>query len=283
MEGSVPLLPASSFLYILVCRSPQILHTSQISKAYLVTFVSFAMTKSTLQRSRGSSFIHRHRSSSVSEDNSRSTSPKRNMFEGTSAVIQTRKVAVQRIIEVHDALELKHQADAFADAQRKDSAHVYSDHLDLEFDIVGLPDSEVRAFRYLLRKWDHNENPDPEFDSAVQSSELDFDEAATKHFIQRVALWHEAEETLQAMRRETERKLKKDKRRDMESALGRLLMKERRGSPERSTSDKLKEVTTREGLAQLLWTLMHDQTTPLAPELVAECTKAVRQKYGIMD
>jgi hypothetical protein len=204
------------------------------------------------------------------------------MFEGTSAVPQNRKVAVQRVVEVHDALELKQQADS-ADTQRKDSAHISSDHLDIEFDVVDLPDSEIRAFKYLLRKWDHNERPDPEFDAVVQSSEVDFDQVALRHFIRRVALWYETEETLQAMKKETERRLKKYRRRDMESALGRLLMKERRGSQERDTMDELKEVTTREGLAQLLWTLMHDQTTPLAPELVAECTKAVRQKYGIMD
>jgi hypothetical protein len=204
------------------------------------------------------------------------------MFEGTSAVPQNRKVAVQRVVEVHDALELKQQANS-ADTQRKDSAHISNDHLDIDFDVVDLPDSEIRAFKYLLRKWDHNERPDPEFDAAVRSSEVDFDEVALRHFIRRVALWYETEETLQAMKKETERRLKKYRRRDMESALGRLLMKERRGSQERETTDELKEVTTREGLAQLLWTLMHDQTTPLAPELVAECTKAVRQKYGIMD
>jgi hypothetical protein len=54
-----------------------------------------------------------------------------------------------------------------------------------------------------------------------------------------------------------------------------------RDSQEQNTHDELKAVTTREGLAQLLWTLMHDQTAPLAPELFAECTGAVKKMYGI--
>jgi hypothetical protein len=195
------------------------------------------------------------------------------MFEGTDAVTMNRRVAIQRIVEIHDALELQHQADANANPQQPDLSRISSDRLSLDFDAVDLPDGEVRAFRYFLRKWDHNgQSPDPEFDEAVQSSESDFDEAATKHFIRRVALWHESEETLRKTKKEMEKRLKKDKKRARDSMLGKLWIKER-SSQEHTSNDELKEVTTREGLAQLLWTLMHDLNAPLAPELVAECTE----------
>jgi hypothetical protein len=216
----------------------------------------------------------------MSKVNSRSESPKPALFEGTDAVPQNRKVAVQRIVEVHDALELKHQAELTTDTQRIDSARISSDNLSMDFDAIDLPHGEVRAFRYFLRKWDHNASPDPEFDQAVQSSKLDFDEAAIKHFFRRTALWYESEEVLHTARKEMERELKKDRKRQRDSILGKLWMEER-SNREHATGDELKEITTREGLAQLLWTLMHDPTAPLAPQFVAECTEAVKKKYGI--
>jgi hypothetical protein len=216
----------------------------------------------------------------MSKVNGRSQSPKPTLFEGTDAVPQNRRVAVQRIVEVHDALELKHQAEAATEAQRNDVERISSDQSNLEFDAIDLPHGEVRAFEYFLRKWNNNEHPDPEFDHAVQSSKLDFDEAAIKHFFRRIALWYESEEVLQAAKKEMEKRMKKDRKRDRDSMLGKLWMKER-GSQEHCSGDELKEVTTREGLAQLLWTLMHDPTAPLAPRFVAECTEAVKRKYGI--
>jgi hypothetical protein len=238
------------------------------------------MTTFMPSRQRGSSFLRRHRSGSMSKVNSRSESPKLALFEGTDAVPQNHRVAVQRIVEIHQALELKHQTETASEAQRNDAERISSDQPSLEFDAIDLPHGEVRAFKYFLRKWDNNEHPDAEFDHAVQSFEIDFDEAAIKHFFRRIALWHESEEVLQAAKREMERRMKKERRRDRDSMLGKLWMKER-GSQEHCSNDELKEVTTREGLAQLLWTLMHDPTAPLAPKFVAECTGAVKRKYGI--
>jgi hypothetical protein len=45
--------------------------------------------------------------------------------------------------------------------------------------------------------------------------------------------------------------------------------------------DGLKEVTTREGLAQLLWTLVHDPEKPLGDKLEKEFDEALRVKYGM--
>jgi hypothetical protein len=238
------------------------------------------MTTLTPLRQRGSSFLHRHRSGSMSKVKSRSVSPKPALFEGTDAVPQNRRVAVQRIVEVHDALEQKHQAEAISDAQRNDAAQISSDNLNQDLSAIDMPHGEVRAFKYFLRKWNQSETPDPEFDDAVRLSGLDFDEAAIKHFFRRIALWHESEEILQATKKDMESRLKKDKKRQRESVLGKLWTKER-SSQEHIIYDELKEVTTREGLAQLLWTLMHDQTASLAPRFVAECTEALKKKYGI--
>lgn len=213
---------------------------------------------------------------------SRPGTPSKKMFEGTDAVAQNRRVAVNRIVEIHDALELKQAADAAANAQPQDPTRssTSSDTLSIGFDAIDLEDSEIRAFRYLVRKWDNTERPDPEFDQAVHSTEFNFDEAATRHFIRRVALWNESEEIMQAAKRGMEKRAKKEGKRARDSVLGKLWIKERL-SQEHAVHDELKEVVTREGLAQLLYTLMHDYNEPLAPELVAECTIAVRMKYGI--
>ncbi|KAH5163561.1 hypothetical protein HBH69_008580 [Parastagonospora nodorum] len=231
-------------------------------------------------RQRGSSFLHRHHSGNMLKASHRSESPKPALFEGTDAVPQNRKVAVQRVVEIHDALELRDQAEASTEAQRNDSARTSSDNISMDFDAVDLPHSEVRAFKYFLRKWDHNQRPDSEFDQAVQASEADFEEAAIKHFFRRIALWDESEEVLRATRKEMENRSRSNKKRSRDSVLGKLWMKER-SNQEHNSYDELKETTTREGLAQLLWTLMHDQTTPLAPQFVSECTDAVKRKYGI--
>jgi hypothetical protein len=210
---------------------------------------------------------------------SRPITPGQKKFEGTEVVVQNQRVAVKRIVEFHSAMELQHQAESKAEAQRNDSARMSSDCLD--FDAIDLHNGEVRAFWYLLRKWDREQSPeDPEFELAVEATETDsnFDEAAIKHFIRRVALWDESEEMMQATQRELEQRAKKDKKRGNESMLGKLWAKER-GSQDPSMHDELKQVTTREGLAQLLYALMRNPTAPLAPELFAECTEAVK-KYG---
>lgn len=148
------------------------------------------------------------------------------------------------------------------------------------YDTIHLPDAEVRAFRHFLRKWDHNEAPDPEFDHAVQNSNIDFETLTIRHFFRRIALWHESEEVLRAAKKEMSKREKRERKRNKDSALGRIWMKERENH-DSGTETPLKEATTREGLAQLLWTLMHDHRAPLAPELFEECTRAVKRKYGI--
>ncbi|KAL5120878.1 hypothetical protein ACEQ8H_001065 [Pleosporales sp. CAS-2024a] len=213
--------------------------------------------------------------------NSCSASPKpTTVFEGTDAVLHNRKVAVQRIVEIHNALEQKHQAEATTDGERNDSAHSSNDHLSLDFSAIHVPHGEVRAFRYFLRKWNHNESPDAEFDLAIQASPLDFDQVAIRHFFRRISLWNESDPVRKAANKDMESRLHKDKKRQRDSILGKLWLTER-SSQEHSTNDELKEVTTREGLAQLLWTLMHDQRAPLAPQFVAECTEAVKRKYDL--
>jgi hypothetical protein len=197
-------------------------------------------------------------------------------------VTQNRKVAVQRIIEVHDALELKYQAETITITKRDDSASISSGRISFDFNAVDLPNGEVRTFRYFLRKWDHFDCPDPEFDHAVAISGTDFDEAATRHFFKRIALWYESQEVLHVAREKMKTKPKENRKSARDSKLAKLWTKER-GSQEHSRHDELKEVTTREGLAQLLWTLMHDQKAPLAPRLFAESIDAVKRKYGIIN
>ncbi|KAF2030847.1 hypothetical protein EK21DRAFT_64532 [Setomelanomma holmii] len=229
----------------------------------------------------GSSLFHRHHSGSMSKVNSQSGTSTPAIFEGTDAVTQNRKVAVQRVVEVHDAFEAKHQEEAATTGRTSDSTSVSSDAYSVEFNLTDLLNGEVRTFRYFLRMWDHNERPDPEFDQAIQPTRLEFEEAAIKHFFRRIALWHESEEVLQAARDEMKKRPKKDKKKAKDSQLGNLWLREK-GRSEHNMHDELKEVTTREGLAQLLWTLMHDQTSPLAPELFAACTVAVKRMYRII-
>lgn len=141
-------------------------------------------------------------------------------------------------------------------------------------------EAEVRAFRYFLRKWDPSAAPDPDFDQVVQPSKLRFEEEAVKHFIRRIAFWHESDEVLQAAKDKRTKDGRRDKKGQEDSALGKMWMVEK-GRQEHGLRDGLKEVSTREGLAQLLWTLLHDPKEPLTPELFRECTEAVKMKYGI--
>lgn len=198
------------------------------------------------------------------------------VFEGTDTVTQNRTVALQRIVEVHDAFELKHQAESATAERPKSSSSMSSDHFNVEFHSMPFSDTEVRAFRYFVRKWDRSATPDPEFDAIISTSRLQFEEAAIKHFFRRIALWNESEEIQKATKSRWGRNSKSEK----ESELGKMWAAEK-GRQEHALVDGLKEVTTREGLAQLLWTLMHDPNAPLAPELLAECTEAVKWRYGI--
>ena len=237
-------------------------------------------------RHRGSSFLHRHRSGSISRVNSPTEPAKPTIFEGTDAVTQNRKVAVQRIVEAHYALELQKIEEEGGITRRSASSgsttsSTSTDVLNLQFKVIDIPNGEVRAFRYFLRMWDHDETPDPEFDRAIKPAPgIDFEAETIRHFFQRIALWHESEEVLKALRKEKAKRLKRENKKYKDNALGMRWVKERE-TREDDMHNPLKEVTTREGLAQLLWTLMHDQDAPLAPALFAECKEAVKRKYGI--
>lgn len=200
------------------------------------------------------------------------------VFEGTDAIAQNRKVAVQRVVEMHDALEAGSTRGSESSAGSTTSA----DPFGVVYDTIHLPDAEVRAFRHFLRKWDHNETPDPEFDHVVRTCSIEFEALTIRHFFRRIALWHESEEILQAAKKEMAKREKREKTRNKDSALGKIWMRERENH-EVGIETPLKEVTTREGLAQLLWTLMNDRRAPLAPVLFREGVKAVKEiKYGMV-
>lgn len=226
-----------------------------------------------------SHLFHRHRSDSFTRSRSLELGQS-TTFEGTDAVPQNRKVALQRVIEVHNALEQQHNAEASGNTSRPTSSasSISNDPFTLDFSETPFPDAEVRAFRYFARKWDPSMTPDPVFDEAIAPTRLQFEEAAIKHFFRRIALWNEDEEALEATRqRLTKRWRRKDKQ---ESQLLKMWMKEKEQAGE-NEKDDLKEATTREGLAQLLWTLLHDPSEPLAPELNEEFKQALRKYYGM--
>lgn len=255
-------------------------------------------------RHRGASFLHRHRSDSTSRVNSRSESPKSTIFEGTDAVPQHRKVSVQRIVEVHDCLE--------QDSSRSSMSSTSSDPLKLDFKLISIPNAEVRTFQHFLRMWDPTVVPDPEFDHAVLAcnNPQSFEADAMKHFFKRIALWNESGEVLEEMARKAKKEKKRrekdrkhleqgekkrmqregiyvkedDEEESKQSRTNKLFSFGREGESEetlRVYHNPLAEVTTREGIAQLLWTLMHDNKEPLTPELFNECTLAVKRKYGM--
>ena len=201
-----------------------------------------------------------------------------NIFEGTDAVTAHKKVAVSRVVEAYDALRAENRSNSPTAEQSTPE-----DPFAFESLVVSLPNGEVRTFKYFLRKWDHKQYPDPEFEEAVSSWRLQFEEAATKHFFRRIALWNESEEIMLAAKQQKAMDLKNGRRRDRATSISKMWSRER-GRPSdhpSSVRDELKQVTTREGLAQLLWTLLNDQTQPLCPELYEVCKEAVKAKYSI--
>lgn len=199
------------------------------------------------------------------------------MFDGTDAVTAHKKVAVSRVVEAYDALRAENRSSSPTAEQSTPE-----DPFAFESLVVSLPNGEIRTFRYFLRKWDHNKDQDPEFEEAVSSWRSQFEEAALKHFFRRIALWNESEEIMQAAKRQKSMDLKNGRRRDRASSLGKMWSRERgRPSDQENLRDELKQVTTREGLAQLLWTLLNDQTAPMCPELFEMCKEAVKAKYSI--
>jgi hypothetical protein len=239
---------------------------------------------SSIPRRHGSSFLHRNHSSPIPTIDSntlgeRVESNKPSIFQGTDTIAKNRKLALQRVVEAHNALELMHIQESQV-VQGSRNRTLSNERFDFDFDVLDLPSGEIRAFRYFLRRWNSSENPDSEFDNAIESHRPHFEAAAIKHFFRRIALWDESEELLLAAKKEMTKKLKRGKKEEKESELSRLWLQERERQGH-GMRDELKEVTTREGLAQLLWTLMHDATMPLAPDLFNECLAALKQKYGM--
>lgn len=116
--------------------------------------------------------------------------------------------------------------------------------------------AEVRAFRYFQRMWDPSnaEWADDEFDAAVAPQKAAFEEQALKHFFSRIALWDASQEVQESMSRSIfQRRRRSRAKSDLSSVMATM----------EESEDALKQVTTREGLAQLLWTLLQDPKRPL--------------------
>ncbi|KAF1931700.1 uncharacterized protein M421DRAFT_417466 [Didymella exigua CBS 183.55] len=222
---------------------------------------------------RHHSLLHRHNSDRSKEQ---LTAPP-SVFDGTDAVTAHKKVAVSRVVEAYDALRAENHSNSPTAEQSTPE-----DPFAFESLVISLPNGEVRTFKYFLRKWGCNQYPDPEFEEAVSSWRTQFEEAALKHFFRRITLWNESEDIMLAAKRQKAMDLKNGRRRDRASSLGKMWSRERgRSSDQENLRDELKQVTTREGLAQLLWTLLNDQTDPLCPELFEVCKEAVKAKYSI--
>lgn len=225
---------------------------------------------------RHHSLLHRNHSNHSKNH----VEPEPNVFDGTDAVTSRKKVAVSRVVEAYDALRAENRSDSPTAEQSTPE-----DPFAFESLVVSLPNGEVRTFQYFLRKWDTRQHPDPEFEDLVSSWRPQFEEAATKHFFRRIALWNESEEIMLALKQQKalESKNERGRRRHRSTSISKMWSKERRRSSEHegSVRDELKQVTTREGLAQLLWTLLNDQSDPLCPELFEICKEAVMKKYNV--
>jgi hypothetical protein len=199
------------------------------------------------------------------------------IFEGTDAIPHNRKVALQKVVEVHKALDLKQREESHV-VEDREAAASPTDTCPTVIDLASLPNGEVRAFKYFLRKWDPRETQDPEFDLAITRFRSQSEEAAIKHFFHRIVLWDSGEEMVAS----TKQDKKKRSKRDNDRTLSKLWLQERE-SHEHMLRDRLKEATTREGLAQLLWTLIHDKTEPVAPGLAEECMEALKRMVKCED
>ncbi|KAF1361855.1 hypothetical protein EJ07DRAFT_109944 [Lizonia empirigonia] len=223
---------------------------------------------------RHHSLLHRHHSDRSKEY----VEAAPNVFDGTNAVTAHKKVAVSRVVEAYDALRAENRSSSPTAEQSTPE-----DPFAFESLVVSIPNGEVRTFQYFLRKWDPNQHPDPEFEETVSSWRPQFEEAATKHFFRRIALWNESEEIMLAAKQQKAMDVKNGRRRDRATSIGKMWSKERgRASDNESTvRDDLKQVASREGLAQLLWSLLNDKNQPLCPELFEVCKEAVKAKYSI--
>jgi hypothetical protein len=238
--------------------------------------------------------FHRYRSNS--NQSTRSPSPPLQspvnipIFQGTDAVAQNQKVALSRVLDVHLALEMQQKTSgatksststSSSDRPTSSSSSTSSDRFTLDFPDILFADAEVRAFRYFLRLWDPaNVAPDPDFEVVVAPQKRHFEETAIKHFFRRISAWEESQEARESMSRSFFRR----RRSRAKSVAGKLgMMKPESGvdGVDGDVSDGLKEVTTREGLAQLLWALVHAPDKPLGEKLKEEVDEALRLKYGM--
>ena len=247
------------------------------------TWIDGNMASTLSQPKRHASSLFHHHSSRVSQGQSEEAgqqgqAAQARVFEGTDAITQNRRVALQRILEVHAALVVvernHHPADTAAPpsppaSERPGSASsTSSTALAPSLGEMTVPDAELRAFRYLVRRWDRRAPADPAFEHAIAATREQFEETATRHFLRRIALWHASDEAKEDVARSVWRR----RRERSKSQVDR---------PEGAAGDQLQEATTQEGLAQLLWTLLHDAAAPLAPGLMAECTEALKRRYGM--
>ncbi len=234
-------------------------------------------------RHRSGSHLSTHSSFSTAE--APSCSDQSRVFEGTDALPQNRKVALQRVIDAHHALDLRHveaptPTSTTSDRPTSSSSSISHDRFAIDFSDLPVANAEVRAFRYLLRKWDpRNYAPDPEFDQAIEDQKVNFGEAVMRHFFSRVALWDTTEEEKQSMSRSVFF-FKNRRRRSRAKSDASRILDVAKSEPQDEGLDALKEVTTREGLAQLLWTLLHTDER-MNKRLKVECTAALKEMYQV--
>jgi hypothetical protein len=243
-------------------------------------------------RRHHSMLFHRHhRNSNQSTGSPSPPSDYVSIFQGTDAVTQNQKVALSRVLDTHQALELQNQqqtsvaatsSTSSSDRPTSSSSSTSSDRFTLDFTDIPLADAEVRAFRYFLRLWDPaNAAPDPDFEVAIAAQKRHFEETAIKHFFSRVSAWEESQEAREIMSRSFFRR-RRSRARSVAGKLG-MMKPESVDGVDGDVSDGLKEVTTREGLAQLLWALVHDPEKPLGAKLKEEFDEALRLKYGMTE
>ncbi|EMD66666.1 hypothetical protein GGP41_008077 [Bipolaris sorokiniana] len=204
------------------------------------------------------------------------------VFQGTDAVPQNQRVALHRIIDTHQALDLKYEQEQVSTPTSTTSGRPTSssssilsnDPFALDLNSLPVQDAEIRAFRYLLRLWDPKSYPaDPEFDSAIAPRKAQFEEKAIKHFINRVALWDVSGDASQGMTRSI---FAFRRRRSRAKSVSQTLNEGADEGP-----DALKEATTREGLAQLIWTLLHDPKVLNESALGERCMEALKEMYRL--
>jgi hypothetical protein len=236
-------------------------------------------------RHRSGSYLSRRSSSPTTDPPSPDAQPR--IFEGTDAVPQNRKVALQRVIDAHHALELKYgevptPTSTTSERPTSSSSSISHDPFTTDLSDLSLPDAEVRAFRYLLHKWDPRAyDSDAEIEKAIERRKESFEEAIIKHFFSRVALWDASEEEKGTTSRSVFSFLGRRRRSRAKSDASRMLgivetVQEDAGL------DALKEVTTREGLAQLLWTLLQTPTSEASIlRLRKECRQALEEMYQV--